>query len=73
MTGEQHLHIGGWKCYQQEKKEGMKPWVLLDIKSTTDIFGESKYLTDIKTVPKTLRLETNGGLLTTNQHEIKKR
>ena len=45
----------------------MKPWVLLDIKSTTDIFGESKYLTNIKTVPTTLNLRTIGDLLKTNQ------
>ena len=40
MTGEHHIHIGGWKCYQQEKKEGKKSWILLDIESTTDIYGE---------------------------------
>ena len=35
--------------------------------STTDIFGESKWRTDIKIVPTKLKLMTNGGLLTTNQ------
>ena len=45
----------------------MKKWILLDSESTTDIFGESKYLTNIKTVPTTLKLMTNGCLSTTNQ------
>ena len=45
----------------------MKSWILLDSEYTTDIFGESKYLTNIKTVPTTLNLMTNGSLLTTNQ------
>ena len=50
-----------------KKKESMKSWVLLDSDSTTDIFGESKSLNNIKTVTMTLNLMTNGGLLTTNQ------
>ena len=45
----------------------MKSWILLDNESTTDISVESKYLTNIKTVPTTLKLMNNGGLLTTNQ------
>ena len=45
----------------------MKSCILLDSKSTTDIFGESKYLTNIKTVSTTLKLVTNGCLLATNQ------
>ena len=44
----------------------MKAWILLDSESTTDIFRESKYLTNIKSVPKTLNLITNGYLSTTN-------
>ena len=36
---QQNLHIGGWQCYQQEKKEGIKSWISLDSNSTTDIFG----------------------------------
>ena len=67
MTEENHIHIGGWKCYQQENKEGMTPWILMDSESTTDIFEEYKYLTNIKTVPTTLKLMTNEVLLTTNQ------
>ena len=45
----------------------MKSWILLDSEYTTDIFGESKYLTNIKTVPTTLEIMTNVGLLTTKQ------
>ena len=40
----------------------------MDRNSTTYIFGEYKYLTNIKKVPTTLKLMTNGGLLQTNQH-----
>ena len=67
VVGEQHVHICCWKYYQQEKKEGMKSWVLLDIESTTDIFREYNYLTNIKKVPIKLKFMTNEGLLTTNQ------
>ena len=49
-----------------KEKEGMKSWILLDSESTTDIFGESKYITNIKTVPTTLKLMNDGVLLTTN-------
>ena len=45
----------------------MKSWILLDSESTTDIFRESKYITNIKTVPTTLKFMTNGNLLTTNK------
>ena len=45
----------------------MKSWILLNRKSTTDIFEEFKYLTIIKTVPTILELITNEVLLTTNQ------
>ena len=45
----------------------MKSWILLDRKSTTYIFGESRYLPNIKTVPTTLKLIINGGLLTKYQ------
>ena len=45
----------------------MKPWVLLDRESTMFIFGEYKYLTNIKTVPTTPKVTTNEGLLTTNK------
>ena len=37
----------------------MKLWVLLDSESTTDIFGESKYLTGIQIVSTLLKLMTN--------------
>ena len=45
----------------------MKLWILLDSESTTYVFGESKYLSIIKAVPTTLKLITNGSLVTTNQ------
>ena len=45
----------------------MKSWVLLDSESKTDIFEESKYLTNIKTAPTTLKRMTNGVLFKTNQ------
>ena len=64
---EHHFHIGGWQCFQQEKKEDVKSWILMDRKSTIDIFGKSKYLTNIKIVSTTLKLMGNGGLLTSNQ------
>ena len=48
VAGEYHVHIGGWQCYKKEKIGVTKSWILLDRKSTPDIFGESKYLTDIK-------------------------
>ena len=44
--------------------------VLLDNQSTTDIFCNLDYLTDIHTVPQTLKLNTNGGVLTTNQQGL---
>ena len=47
----------------------MKSCTLLDSEPTTYIFVESKYLTNIKTVPTTLHLMTNGGLLSTNQQK----
>ena len=37
VEGDQHVHIGGWECYKQENKEGMKSWNLVDNESTTDI------------------------------------
>ena len=43
---------------------------LTGYKSTTDIFGESKYLTNIKTVPTTLNLRTIGDLLKPNKKDI---
>ena len=45
----------------------MKSWILLDSESTTDIFRESKYITNIKTVPTTLKFMTNGYLIRTNK------
>ena len=45
----------------------MKLWILLDSESNTYIFGESKYLAIIKAVITTLKLITNGSLVTTNQ------
>ena len=45
VAGEQPVHICIWKFYQQENKEGMKSWILLDSRSTTDTFGEYNYLT----------------------------
>ena len=39
VTVEQHVHIGGWQCYQQKHKEGLKSWILLYNKSTTYVFG----------------------------------
>ena len=41
----------------------MKSWILLDSELKTDIFGEPKYLTNIKTVSTTLKPLTNVGLL----------
>ena len=41
--------------------------ILLDDEYTADIFGEYKYQTNIKTSPTTLKIMTNGGLLTNNQ------
>ena len=67
VAGEHHVHIGGWQCYKKEKIEVTKSWILLDSKSTTDIFGESKYLTDIKTVPITFKCMNNWVVLTTNK------
>ena len=72
VAGEHYVKIGGWKCYQQEKKEGMKSWILLDSEYTTDIFGKSKYLTNIKSVATTLKLMTYIVLLTTNQQKYLK-
>ena len=66
MTGEHNFHIDNWKFYQQDNKEGKKSWILLDSGYTTDIFGESKYLTSIKTVPTTLNIMTNVFSLPTN-------
>ena len=63
MTGEQYAHICGCQYSQQEKKEGMKSWILLDSDSTRDILGYSKYQTNTKTVPTTLKIMNNGGLL----------
>ena len=45
----------------------MKYSILLDSESKIDIFGGYKYLTNIKTFTTTMKLMTNGGLLTTNQ------
>ena len=45
----------------------MKSWILLNSKSTTYIFVESKYLTNVKTVPTTLKLMNNGISFPTNQ------
>ena len=56
----------------QKKKEGMKWWILLDRESTTDIFREYKYLTNIKTVPTTLKIMNNGGLLKKINREIRR-
>ena len=39
VTGEQYAHICGCQYSQQEKKEGMKSWILLDSDSTRDILG----------------------------------
>ena len=39
----------------------------MDNETTTDIFIESKYLSNNKTVPTKLNIMTNGGLLTINQ------
>ena len=45
----------------------MKSWILLDSESTTDIFGGTKYLNNIKTVQKKLKLMNNRDLLTRNK------
>ena len=50
----------------------MKWWILLDRESTTDIFREYKYLTNIKTVPTTLKIMNNGGLLKKINREIRR-
>ena len=50
----------------------MKSWILLDSEYTTDIFGKSKYLTNIKSVATTLKLMTYIVLLTTNQQKYLK-
>ena len=44
----------------------LKTKILLDNQSTDDIFGNRDYLTDIKVVPNTLKLHTNGGVLICN-------
>jgi hypothetical protein len=40
--------------------------VMLDNQSTADIFCNLNYLKNIKEVPETLTLHTNGGILTIN-------
>ena len=67
VAGYQHVRIGGCKCYQLEKKESIISRVLLDSKSTTDIFGYSEYLANMKTVPTKLNHMANVGLFKTNQ------
>ena len=57
----------GINLNQVESKQAMRHWLLLDNQSTTDIFCEAKYLTNIKTVEATMKLSTNAGTLIINQ------
>ena len=45
----------------------LKDSMLLDNQSTADIFCRADYLTNIRTVPETLHLKTNAGVLVCNQ------
>ena len=51
----------------KQPNEYLKKVVLLDNQSTTDIFCNKDYLENIKKVPETLYLSTNGGVLKCDQ------
>jgi len=48
------------------QSENMKNWILLDNESTTSIFCNRSFVTDIKQEEQPVNISTNGGGLSTN-------
>ena len=70
---ENNEKIGGWcnahieeaLCFFQE--DALKQCILLDNESTTSIFCNKNYVTNIRNSDRTMNLRTNGGVLQSKQ------